>query len=699
MAISSFPCKACGSDNPTAAAFCMICGAPTEAHPSSARTSTGLLQEDQLLKQRYRILTQVGRGGFAAVYKAEDLLFEHRLVAIKEMSQSGMSQQELLEAIESFKREAQLLASLQHSHLPGIYDHFSDGGRWYLVMDFIDGKTLETSLQHKPGQRFSLKETLDIGLQLCSVLEYLHTCDPPIIFRDLKPANILFTPLGHLYLIDFGIARHFKPGQINDTIPFGSPGYAAPEQYGKAQTTQQSDIYSLGVLLHHLLTGLDPSERPFLLSPLRLYGSVGTELAELEKLITSMTDLDPQKRPLRIADVQTELHQIATSSHYVASPPMPEHATPRATSEEDSSQRQLQQRRPTPARFSRRGLLIGGLVTGGALTTAMFFSLNQRMQSQPIHLPSTLFHPNQLPTPMQPTVDMKNTRSIYQGHTDQVWSVAWSPQANIVASAGKDNTIQVWRADTGAVIFSTDLLGVHAVAWSSDGKHLAAINAGNLLLWDIAIGKQILNYPLDIQGAWCMSWTPESTIIAIGGDSGLQLLDSSDTTRVLALDNHGTFNPQNNPRIRHIASGTNACIAWTGENLNSIWYTSRWGLMVFETPGFALAWSPGNNKYLAFGIPSGIVQVVEILKGTYITQYQEHETPVQALAWSPNGKYIASAAEGINTVHVWDTMSGETLTIYQGHSAPVESISWSPNSTLIASASDDKTVHIWNVLP
>src|SRR5437763_5963833 len=110
---------------------------------------------------------------------------------------------------------------------------------------------------------------MEIGLLLCSVLEYLHTRQPPVIFRDLKPANVMLTTSGRVDLIDFGIARHFKPGRAKDTMPFGSPGYAAPEQYGKAQTTPRTDIYSLGVILHQLLTGDDPSLTPFCFAPLQ----------------------------------------------------------------------------------------------------------------------------------------------------------------------------------------------------------------------------------------------------------------------------------------------------------------------------------------------------------------------------------------------------------------------------------------------
>src|SRR6266705_188048 len=221
-----------------------------------------------------------------------------------------MSPQEIIEATENFKSEALLLAGLTHPNLPSIYDHFSEAGRWYLVMDFIEGETLEERLNKEPEGRLSVEEAQRIGIQLCTVLGYLHGRQPPIIFRDLKPANIMMTPDGHLYLIDFGIARHFKPGQAKDTIAFGSPGYAAPEQYGKAQTTARSDIYSLGATLHNLLTGIDPSLSPFQFAPLQQQGRPIPP--GLESLIMQMLEMNEGKRPESMIAIKQQLQSIDT---------------------------------------------------------------------------------------------------------------------------------------------------------------------------------------------------------------------------------------------------------------------------------------------------------------------------------------------------------------------------------------------------
>ena len=153
-----------------------------------------------------------------------------------------------------FLREALLLARLQHASLPVIYDYFIEDGYWYLVMDYIPGPTL-SAYMHKHAPLPPL-EALNYAMQLCDVLEYLHKQTPPVVFRDLKPSNIILSPDGRVMLVDFGIARYFKAGQMNDTAEFGSPGYAPPEQYkGEAQTDGRSDLYRkrfiLSILLFH----------------------------------------------------------------------------------------------------------------------------------------------------------------------------------------------------------------------------------------------------------------------------------------------------------------------------------------------------------------------------------------------------------------------------------------------------------------
>src|SRR6266568_59606 len=293
-------CDQCGAANPPTARFCQHC-----ASPLPVTHMTGALPEQTLLNNRFQLISRIGQGGMGAVYKASDTLLFDRLVAIKEMSKAGLPPQRVEEAEASFEREARLLADLNHPNLPRIYDHFTENDRSYLVMDFIESETLEKYLEDRNGKPFPVEDVLDWAEQLCKVLDYLHNHQPPIIFRDLKPANVMVSESGHIYLIDFGIARIFKPGQSHDTVALGSPGFAAPEQYGKAQSTPRSDLYSLGALLHCLLTGLDPSERPFFFRPVSEVNAMVSPA--LEALLQQMLEMNTEMRP---ASAQAVLQRL-----------------------------------------------------------------------------------------------------------------------------------------------------------------------------------------------------------------------------------------------------------------------------------------------------------------------------------------------------------------------------------------------------
>jgi F-box protein 11 len=302
-------CDNCGATNRADARFCYACGQPQVAYTATTSTTTGLLTSTYELKQRYQILQKLGQGGFGAIYKVEDALFGHTVRAVKEMGMRGLNATETQEAIAAFHQEATLLANLSHPNLPRIYDHFEEHGRWYLVMDYIEGETLATHLEKLPDDHLPIKEAVEIALQLCTVLGYLHNHQPPIIFRDLKPDNIMLTDDGQLYLVDFGIARFFKPGQAKDTMSLGTPGYAAPEQYGRMQTTIRSDIYSLGATLYHLVSGINPGLTPFLFQPLHLDVQEPANVA-LEKLIMQMLAMQEDQRPADTNEVKQELQNI-----------------------------------------------------------------------------------------------------------------------------------------------------------------------------------------------------------------------------------------------------------------------------------------------------------------------------------------------------------------------------------------------------
>lgn len=220
----------------------------------------GTLAQGRVLQGRYEIQGILGLGGMSAVYQARDQRFPNveKLCAVKEMKSSSLDPQMRAVAIQNFEREANILATLSHPAIPKVYDYFSEEARSYLVMEFIEGRDLEAIIMEMTGF-LPQEQVMEWAIQLCDVLQFLHEHNPPIIFRDMKPSNVMLDKHGRLRLIDFGIAKNFQPGQKGTMI--GTEGYSPPEQY-RGIADQRTDIYALGATLHHLMTRQDPRVEP-----------------------------------------------------------------------------------------------------------------------------------------------------------------------------------------------------------------------------------------------------------------------------------------------------------------------------------------------------------------------------------------------------------------------------------------------------
>src|SRR5579883_116479 len=259
---------------------------------SPPASSSGPLGSGVILQQRYRIERLLGGGGMGRVYLARDQRLSNRPCAIKEMVDHFIDPQQRLEANEYFAREADTLAQLKHSAIPAITDRFDHQNRHYLVMEYVEGRNLEEELVARGGP---LPEGLviDIARQLCDVLGYLHGLTPPIIYRDLKPSNVMLTSSGRVVLVDFGIARLFKAQRKGTMI--GTLGFAPPEQY-QGIADPRSDLYSLGATLHYILTGRDPEKfPPFSFPPVReLRPGVSSNLAgAIDRALAYQADARP----------------------------------------------------------------------------------------------------------------------------------------------------------------------------------------------------------------------------------------------------------------------------------------------------------------------------------------------------------------------------------------------------------------------
>jgi serine/threonine protein kinase len=237
---------------------------PAKDNDQERNLRTGTLNDGTVLQERYRVISTLGVGGFSTVYKARDLRFSavDKLCAVKEMIIFTADPQLRKQTIESFEQEASMLAVLSHPAIPLVSDYFTEGDRSYLILELVEGQNLEQWLD-KSTEPLDQGRALDWSLQICEALVHLHSQKPqPVIFRDLKPSNIMLDNDKHIRLIDFGIAKLFEADQARGTM-IGTEGYTPPEQY-RGEATPAADIYAFGATLHHLLTRQDPrQETPF----------------------------------------------------------------------------------------------------------------------------------------------------------------------------------------------------------------------------------------------------------------------------------------------------------------------------------------------------------------------------------------------------------------------------------------------------
>ncbi len=224
-----------------------------------------MIEPNTIIGGRYRVVKPLGGGGMKLVYLAEDLRLAARRCALAEVVDNFTNPDAQRQAIEAFQREADMLARLNNEHIPRVFDRFSEQNHHYLVMEYVDGATLEEEMKHTGG-RLAEPRVIDIALQILDTLAYLHGLEPPVIYRDLKPSNVMMMANGQAKLIDFGIARHFQP--LQNATMIGTQGYAPPEQY-RGKVELRSDLYALGATMHHALSGRDPAnEAPFSFPPL-----------------------------------------------------------------------------------------------------------------------------------------------------------------------------------------------------------------------------------------------------------------------------------------------------------------------------------------------------------------------------------------------------------------------------------------------
>jgi eukaryotic-like serine/threonine-protein kinase len=426
----------------------------------------GQLQAGDILQNRYRIVGILGVGGFSSVYQARDMRFPNvtKLCAVKEMVNIAPDPQIRALAARAFEREASILATLDHPAVVGVYDYFNETDRSYLVLEFIRGKDLE-SLLNEQQDFFPQEKVVDWALQICDVLSYLHGQKPdPIIFRDMKPSNVMLDPHGRIRLIDFGIAKVFQSEEKNTTI--GTEGYAPPEQY-RGEASPAGDVYGLGATMHHLLTRQDPRlEPPFSFHERPIHAANPHVSPALEKLVMRCLSYNATDRYPDAAALRDALQAIARpggSDHNAA-------ATRRLGG--------------LTAERSGVGDVTAALAGGaGDVTPLWVFKAEDEIRSTPAVEQGVVYtgvYDNNLYA-----LEAKTGKFLWKHPASG--GIASSPYvysgAVFMGSADKHlysiNTAtgrQNWRFNTGGAIYSSPRARFEHVFFGSDDAHLYAVN-------------------------------------------------------------------------------------------------------------------------------------------------------------------------------------------------------------------------------
>jgi hypothetical protein len=633
-----------------------------------------MAQTDALIAGRYRMGRLLGSGGFGAVYLATDERL-HRPVAIKVCSTQRLPGDEAAEAARLFQSEALTLARLRHPGLTAIWDYFNQDNDWYLVMEYVPGETLRDLLRRVAGP-LPQAEALNYARQLCSVLTYLHHQYPPVVFRDLKPGNVMVTPEGQLKLIDFGIARLFSPGKIADTAQFGTPGYAPPEQYG-GQTEPRSDIFSLGVLLHQMLTGHNPTASPFALPPAR---SLNPAIPQaLESLITRATAYEIEDRVPTADEFCSALEAAIARPMPAITAPVPrivpqQHTGQAHTGPITSRQLWSPSPRQLPSRPHGGGagrgivlilllvILLGSLGSGAYL-----------LQSQIAGLARDIFAPSAVSAPLSKPLSMivfsvpwgDQNENLYLKIGNEVKALtnfpagisaalpSISPDGMQIAftQVTKDGSQQIWLIDSNGrnlrPLLKNGQFG-RAPEWSPDGRKIVFETAtpGNemrqhdLAIADVKSGKlQMLAETSSWEGG--PTWSPDGKRIAFHARSA-----GTNCMQIFTID---------------LASGQTEQISKIGNQQ----------CRPQSDGDFWPDWSP-DGKYLAFGHKLADKEQIAVfdMASNELSILDTGSLPAGHPRWSADGKQILfhQAQDDVLSLAHYDMKTGKITPIDTSHS-------------------------------
>ncbi|NCQ94485.1 MAG: protein kinase [Microcystis aeruginosa W11-03] len=665
--------------------YCINPDCSQPGHPSNNNSNTRYCQScgsQLLLNGKYRVSRLLSdTTGFGIVYEA----FEGFTAKILKVLQEKWNNQP--KAVELFKREYDVLLELSRQNVTGVprgdayFQYSTREGKILhcLVMEKVEGIDLEQWLNQYDilSQKLALKWLREITL----ILDKIHQQN--WLHQDIKPPNIMLRNSGELVLIDFGTAgtareetqTYHQKGKGQQVTGITSVGYTPNEQQ-HSQAVIQSDFYALGRTFVHLLTGKHPLE---------IYDAVNDVLAwreETENIHPLLLDfIDelmgrlPKNRPANTRVILQRFPKINSS------PPVSPVAVPQKTPGQPIKKNKLR----------NRMIALGGvLLLGVGITQAYGYFKSQEINTQisPINSPQGKnFSEHSFPD------------KTLTGHSDEVFSVAYSPDGRYLASGSIDQTIKIWEVATGKELrtLTGHSGGVFLVAYSPDGRYLASGSIDQTIkIWEVATGKELrtLTVYSYLYGADVV-YSPDGRYLASrSDDKTIKIWEVATGKELRTLTGHSgpVLSVVYSPDGRYLASGgglrDNTIKIWqvaTGKVLRTLTGHSDWVLSVVYSP---------DGRYLASGSRQTI-KIWQVATGKVLRTLTGHSDWVWSVVYSPDGRYLASGS--YQTIKIWEVATGKELRTLTGHSHSVNSVVYSPDGRYLASGSGDKTIKIWRV--
>jgi serine/threonine protein kinase len=625
-----------------------------------------MLSPDTHLKDRYRILHQIGRGGFGTVYKAVDEVLSCS-VAIKQTRDEVVTNEKLKKA---FEREAKLLRNLKHECLPRVTDYFFHNNSQFLVMDFIEGEDLGALLKRRVagGGPFTVAEILPLADRILSALDYLHNLPEPIIHRDIKPANIKLGNDGGIYLLDFGLAKG-STGQMStireDESTFSlaafTHAYASLEQRQETGTQPQSDIYAFGATIYHLLTGQVPLTASIrdeevqrgLPDPLKPAHEINPAIPiaisrVIERAMTiRWWDRLTSAKEMRVALADAAGDLDSTHPQPAGDVPL---RPPSAPSREKVSTAQINstQAAVKPHRASRPWIIgSAALVLFAMLAVGTWWAGNR-------------FHWFARASPL-PAPGLHLRPAALTEHKATVWSIAFSPDGGLAASGDDQGKIIMWDTKAWTSQFRIeDRSPIYSLAFSPDGRMLASGGRDKeIKLWNTQTRTQLPSLQDGAKSTFRVAFSPN-----FSAGNVIASISASDPVK-----------GGDEIRLWHEREG------WQAIRLP---YNS-------ESKLYAIAFSP-DGKILAaagFGKTISLWDLTNNTQKTGLSIDQPAEEFINKLTFSPDGKYLASGSHD-GSIRLWRTQTWDQEPLFNEHAAVITALVFSPDSSTIVSTSGAK---------